>query len=1554
MNKRETHVVQGMSRDLATARFNPNLVVDARNIRITTIKENSTLLSVTNEKGTSQFTLSTNVEGTIIGSATINNSLVLFTTQSGYDRIYRIVFQGNFTYGVVGLIYGGNLGFNVENPIETLAVYENENIQKVYWVDGINQPRVVNIANGAVTNGDVFNFNRKIDGGYSMQVTKYNTGGEFPAGTIQYCFNYYNKFGQETNLVDVSPMYYLCPKDKGLPADAISTSSFLIELSNLDSNYEYVRLYSIVRTSENATPNVRIVGDYKILQNHSILNEEQVLNNVSVDLSDLYILNISTGERKLLSSMYTQSAMNSEMISLGDTEYLYDNTSGKIYFLYTINHGGQLEPYKQSVIQVSKYGVWIIESNVSYPYRLYSAEISEGVTNSIKISDNGIIGSTLDASALLFIGGQDIIAGTLASKDNILFLGNIKQSVPNIGSIIVAGTGTITNAARGIANACAFDYAGNEKTLFIPTEDDENVVSTNTRTLFLIDNNKSSYDTKSFKAGENYRLGFVAQYNTGQWSEVVWIGDLDETFAPGRNVFAVDNGSVVWGPSYRKPGFKAELPSTIVNALRSAGFVRVAPVVVYPSFSDRKVLYQGILASTVFNVKDRYDNSPFAQADWRFRMGYNWNLISDEVQVNAGIPAPSVPNAYDSTGVASISKENFVEYYANEFYRDPSILTFHSPDIECVDNVHEYDFQDLKLRIVGISNAGFDNTHSAVLPDSIVDSHIELETQGFDTQDSGVIRIQSTVPYNDSLLASRYQDIPIGEREADSSIGKAGEAFAMQVNYGIYGMNRFFEPDSYVADSVGVAPAIFKWYTYIWHRSGSLGWQKTLSSKAIANGTKRYGVLKTKCISEIKYGFTTFLQSRQENPVGPSSVEVSINTPTLVESDFLGVTRIKDSYLRNYYYYGAIDKVFTATYKDISNVKNIDGTSLDWSYGFYGYPIGFDTYFTPGWDHYGPGEGMPHYAYEIYVGTSNTVNGRFFGSEPVSMKYKTSRHLIFSLKSSSSLSIASLGKYGNYSSYSPNLFWKTQNSTNVIKDTILDDSDFGDYTGLEDGLFVAELYRDFSAERISSRFGGTTQDAIINNTWVRCGYSVQLQSGSPATLYYKEGDTYIGRYDCLKSYPYTNEDQNQIVSIYSTELESRVNLDARYDKTRGLVDNTPVRPTNFNLFNHPGYEQSNQYFTYKALDYSRYQNSYPNLLTWSLEKKMGADVDTWTSISMTSTADAQGDLGEITNLETFNDTLFSFQKRGVAQVLFNERVQIPTSDGVPIEISNGLKFQGLRYLSNQIGLTNKWSLATTPRGMYFIDDEKNILYHFNGQQFEDMSTKFGFNTWVVANNSYTTWNPEDYDNIRTFYDKTREELYFVNKYESLVFSEKLNTFMSFYDYDALPVLVNMNDKLLTFRKNSVNHLNLCWELFGGDFNMFFGTFRPYWLTFVSNSDPTVDKVFNSLAWRSFDYSDVTSDFQGDLQPLRTFDTLHIWNDHQDSGEVELTNIPGKPSPLKKKFNVFRTQVPRDKEGLWSNKGLNRIRNTWAYIQLARNQENTDMLIFNDLDVDFFE
>ena len=1565
MNKRETHIVTGMTRDMSAGRFDNKFVVDARNIRITATRGNSTLLSVTNEKGTGRLAVNGEIKGVIIGHAVLNKTLVLFTTEhvstgtSGLDRIYRLDFSDDFSSASASLLFEGDLNFYYKNPLETLPYYETDSIQKVYWVDGRNQPRMIDIQRGRQYNPDVFNFNRKIGNNHTMKVEKCNTGGEFPAGTVQYCFNYFNKFGQETNLVDVSPMYYLCPQENGLPADGMDISSFVITIDGIDPHYEYVRIYSIVRTSENAKPVVRIVGDYNISTLVQIENQDVLSTSVQVNLSNLYLLDTDTNERTLLADLYPEQGSNID-IPLKPSEYLYDSTNGKMYCLWRINHGGQLEPYKQDFIRVSKYNIWVIEESLPYPYKLVAGDISTSNAKAITAVDNGIVGSVIDASALLFVGGQDIIAGTLTSKSNTLFLGNIKQSIPNIGTLPTGAGKTVAQSARGTASPCVFDGAGIKKEATPSGVVIDRTSSDASYYNYLYDNNKSSYDKKSFKARENYRLGFIAQYNTGQWSEVVWIDDLDETMTPSLTMFYTTRTSKEWGRNYKKPGFEATLPESVVNALLSNGFIRVAPVACYPEDADKKVPFQGLLAGTVYNVMDRNTNSPFVQADWRFRMGYDDNRIDGEIQCNTFGAAPNYPVYCVAGGSQIISSENFLNNYGNQFYRDSSILTFHSPDVEFNDSIYQGDLTDLKMRIVGISTLSFienSNTHnySNQKPERTLAAYLYASSKGF-----GKKSTKRELNYFTEWREKRASNPRSGLYTSVETIVKDYYADLAYVGYTDNAVE-----ESSTKDEEGKIKAnpsngntYYDWVTYLWHRNGSLNNQAPLSEVAIKYGSIRYAVLERKCISETQYSRTTFFQTPQT--LGPTVINVDINQPVLFDSDKLGVTKVSVGNKTSVDYYGNIDKVITPTFETVTNVECPIGTEPTMSdLSDKGYPIEYSSMATIIEQTTGR---------KNYTGSSRSYVSRYsheegqttpdfmYGTDPVHMRYKSTKHVVLGLASDDS----TINQIGIPPAASYPAFW--EENADIARVDVLDGM-FASFTALEpriygvrDSVFVAELYREFTPEREAARFGGTSENAIANNVWNRCGDSVKLVSGSDATMYFKEGDTYVGRYDCLKTYSFSPQDQNQIVSIFSTELESRVNLDARYDRNKGLTDNTFANPTNFDLFNRPGYEQSNQFFTFKAIDYDRYKSlNYPNLVAFSTEKKPGADIDAWTSIPMTSTFDMKGELGEITKLVTFNDSIFSFQNRGVAQILFNERVQIPTSDGQPIEITNGLKYGGYRYLSDQIGLTNKWSLAATSYGIYFIDDEKNTLYNFGGQQFQDLSTKYGFRTWFSDHNSYGIWNPVDFNNIVTWYDRVNGDLYFMGADESLVFSEQIGNFISFMDYNALPMMVNMNDRFFTATINDENGVGTIWELWAGEHNMFFDSFKPYWLTFISNTDPTVDKIFDNLAWRTFDYSEYNEeDKSGILQPMTTFDTVRVWHDHQDTDDVSLVNVPGKPSPLKKKFNVFRALVPRDRLGLYAKAGRDRIRNTWTYIQLSRYKANTDLMVFNDLEVDFFE
>ena len=89
---------------------------------------------------------------TIIGSTETRDGFVLFTTDNAgdpksdsVDCIWEITGALSQDYELK-LVYVRNLEFSKKNPIQAIFNYENDRIRKVYWVDGYNQVRSLNLA----------------------------------------------------------------------------------------------------------------------------------------------------------------------------------------------------------------------------------------------------------------------------------------------------------------------------------------------------------------------------------------------------------------------------------------------------------------------------------------------------------------------------------------------------------------------------------------------------------------------------------------------------------------------------------------------------------------------------------------------------------------------------------------------------------------------------------------------------------------------------------------------------------------------------------------------------------------------------------------------------------------------------------------------------------------------------------------------------------------------------------------------------------------------------------------------------------------------------------------------------------------------------------------------------------------------------------------------------------------------------------------------------------------------------------------------------------------
>jgi hypothetical protein len=1445
--KKEQHFFKGMQRDLSVSKFNPEYAFDAQNIRITA-RDNNTLLTVTNERGNKDIPMlspsgaTVVVDGTLIGHNVLNHYVTLFTKGTN-DNIYRLENKG--TYFETILLFSGNLNFSTDYPIENIGVYENDNIQKVYWIDGLNQSRVINIvATDSVRakwDNDSFNFVQDLSLKETVTVTRNDlASGSFSSGVIQYAFTYYNKYGQESNIFYTSPLEYISFASRGASPEEKVSNSFTLTIENADTRFDYVRVYSIHRASIDATPNVLNVVDIPI--------------------------NPSTGS-----------------------------------------------------------------------------------TTTLTYVDNGTTGTSVDPTELLYVGGEDVVFGTMAQKDNTLFLGNA-----NIQRKLV-GTDIINKIKGGYVNFGP-KYVGNytQTSGFYPYKN----------SLYL------GSKIKSFKYLEWYRFGVQFQHKSGKWSEPVWINDsYNSQYKP-----SLTSGSLSLIQA------QYSLPADVIQLAINQGFTRVRGVVVYPTLTDREVIAQGILCPTVYNVGDRFSNSPFAQASWFSRPNLafdidhnqsNWTGFGDwsdyanskaavirnsnvNLTVNPGTPQEKtilidivnkgawaefrhnkpIPNNWErgseiqclanvpSSPYVSQSGSDLNSWSANHaeyFFIDQSILTLHSPDIEFDDGVQNLDSSGLKMRIVGVVPM---------------------------TGNASDIDIQTSTPANDTDKMGFYKEF----------VGVENNSYHGLKNLvsGAYWFDKMTDMES-VDDDHGYTEAFM---VYAWHRNGSLN-----NQGPVTEGT-RTAMLDKKKISNMKFSsFSYFLSSPWLAYVENDNNHTGITGVGIFNSNEQSLVRIPspaNSGLGDLNYYGNIDKVLAATRVDDEYTVTMnfqDGQRTETLNRKDGYPIvvtGVNTAAT--------------YAHQLFVGGSFPIqfvkrsDGKQLtkvpnGTDAVRIKYKSTPHAVFALnwtKDGKQVVLPTNSETNYTDSWSVNpvvqnpdnthFFWnptakRITDTTSTIKDNTYQDVISGYTSNFYDNnysyLFLAELYND----NVQNRFGGQTEEAFENNHWLPAGepFSLLDADGNPVPylyVYYTEGDTFFQRYDCMKVYPSTLEDQNSVNEIVSFMCETRVNIEGRYDRNRGQVSNLTMTPTNFNMMN-PVYNQANNFFNYRAINHDKFNlNYFPNTITWTKEKQLGSIIDTWTNITMASTLDLDGDKGEVVSLNTFKNEIFAFQRMGLSNILFNSRVQIPTSDGMPIEITNGLKVSGKRYISNTIGCANKWSIAESPSGLYFIDNETNSLYLFNGE-ITSLSDKLGFRQWINTHNVHVNWEPVGYNNYRSFYDKNNNDVYFTYKDHCLCYSELINQFTSFMSYEGVPAMFNISSDFYAFKNGKM------WEQFAGDYNMFFGEYKPFSITFVANAEEPNDKIFNTVEFRA-------DSWDGDnLISNKTFDTLDVWNEYQH-GTTALTNMLGHPSPLKKKFRIWRANIPR---AIANNR--DRIRNTWAYIKLGMNTPNTYRTEFHDAIIHYF-
>lgn len=376
MNKSVKHSFKGMMQDISQAEFPNEYYFEGRNIRIVATDTQSTG-SITNEKGnelvlsiptpvinysTKIITYGSNnlsytnseintqynstqqsLSQTIVGHVNSRSKLILFTTDNyGFDCIWTMDYE-NYS---IRLLYLRNLGFSINNPIQALNNFENEKIDKVYWVDSKYQMRFINI-NHSIFNGDI---EELIDlpsnvinmvGTYGLNepiILSTTTGGIHTAGRIQYAYNLYRSNSSQTKLSPFSKMVSLTNGILGGGAVNSKVNTIpIVNIKDIDKTYTHIKIYAIKYTSYHEEPSISIINDSEIPSSGAIQIFDDGTTISSISLEEFLFLG---------SDIIISKHINSKFNRLFQANYKEVNFEIKKDFrAYSFNSSGVCKVY---------------------------------------------------------------------------------------------------------------------------------------------------------------------------------------------------------------------------------------------------------------------------------------------------------------------------------------------------------------------------------------------------------------------------------------------------------------------------------------------------------------------------------------------------------------------------------------------------------------------------------------------------------------------------------------------------------------------------------------------------------------------------------------------------------------------------------------------------------------------------------------------------------------------------------------------------------------------------------------------------------------------------------------------------------------------------------------------------------------------------------------------------------------------------------------------------------------------------------------------------------
>lgn len=1339
----------------------------------------------------------------ILGLGVIRDYVCIFTRSD--DGLLNQIFRLRIIDDVIHLTRLVEGYFNIndgeDRDLSIVTYWEDFDNIKVYWSDGFNSLRSINIAES----NDLINYNKTpsfFDNNITINLSKPTFDsfipGSLKAGMVQYAYQMFDVNGAETSISPLSDMIHLTRSNahdinyKGSDADTVTGKTCKIRFEVLDEKFSKCKIYRIHYSVASDLPKIYTVGEFDVStvtinnksyqyfsDNGSVL--EEITYEEFLTRNPYYFIPkvIESKDGRLFSANIIEDTWSlpdhtsDEWYDTRAFRFGYNTTDGYHAKLTSLNNDDKIIKYSDII------GMTLDQWKKLLPYNHdcinpINYDFSEDLkrdTSSYEwyydgstMTQKGGIGRNVSFRIVHTKFGEDYYENNSLNRSQFLDK-KVNDFNSHVRDVNVNNT--------GIHSGYDLDMYYN---IVKPTDSNyenpnyQNTENVDYGSLGALNYSNPFLDAKyrSYQRDEIYRFGVVFYNKKGQTTPVNWIADIRMPSMSEYNHRLFDQwdrirvakDSAAFN-TYQIVTYPMGLQFEFRNIPADVDQIEI--VRCQRTRDDRRILAQGLISRTgkspsEFDKITNKNARPLFVTTWTNALGQYY------------VPGAGYYN--NSDDVAWVASN--AAYYGSFIRDSKDTLTFTSPEISYFGESFNVSDRIRSIDILyGLSSPTKLNnwwSESNIYIKEKMDEANELLAHVYNTNQF----FKGTAALDNALISEIYGTD--NKYRFAGQIGKFKGGDKTMWTVGWY--SKGGQDGTYVDEKSICVAKMYSPFTYYYGHNMIDGGERTINIYEYKNKLSA-------TVDDAQYAEALSYDSYEDVVSGLHTISVGSTSYQnwSIDKTLYGYKRVQKSK------HGGSGPLFVINSSDINNklwaVASLGTTPSDIQYSRF-YDIN-------------------HFDIPFVRPSNNTSSGTgIINANDMSECY--------SFNSTFLVNVCQItNPYGgfDYNSRSNSTYIST-NATSII-----------DANNLSLTVFGGDTYIGIT-EQINNHWYYLKSDPIPGYTdaFNKAGEKVQMVLYYPCessiNLSMVHGDNFY-RYANTGSYP--NNIQVTAYSSIDNFVQSK-NLYA-YNSIYS------VEPTGSKFLPKGIYTEDNKHFDFRVL--------------WSDKKTNDEISDSWLKFKVANYLDLDTRFGSINNLKLFNNSLYFWQDDAFGELPVNERSLITDNNNAQLILGKGDVLSYYKYITQSNGSRKNVinNVVTSPSSLYWYDHDRAEIMSLSGS-LVPLTKSRNVQSW------FNTRKDSISDRVIALYDKkyNRVQFRFLDDDQptQIVFSEAIDAFTCFLTYKS-DWFIDLKDNYYSIKSNNIFKHNADARI-----NKFFYNQENSKISYVINDAYTNTKVFDNIEY----------------------------------------------------------------------------------------------------------